>query len=280
MSAPFPGQDTQGDVFRPQSRAILIPERGVHVPSWYVPHANPTEIVLCERVDGERVTIVPRTCVSDVAPERRWAIREDGTILPQHEFEKWYTRWVEEYVREFGDQPGGEIQWNPQHDPMPNVRHFVSFAVDSSNPRRLKPIHYQNRTQGAKPKELYDLDGENAKPREEVLIRQYQNDKSRLRPDEIREAESALGISSKRPPQLDEMDKLNERLARGDLSREEYAEHCAALWNVPIVSRKRKTKRKGSKSKMQCGEVIYNVQKPRHLQTCPECSGDNGTQLS
>lgn len=116
---------------------IPVPERGTYIPRWYTPHGDPSRQVLDEN-DGDL-----GFTVGQVLPERRWAIAEDGHLLPQHQFEQRFKQWCERVLA-----PNGAIieikrfnkYFNVDLETVPGVDEFVDAKPDASMPS-TKPEH-------------------------------------------------------------------------------------------------------------------------------------------
>ena len=126
-----------------ESRPGTLTARGTFVPPWYRPHLDPHLAVL--REDGTPLGFRIR----EVAPERRWAIADDGRVMNKHDFRDRLQEWYE-----------GQWKWrSPPQPPLdvslgafPTPEGFVSKGVDPRNPLRLydlsraTPRHLRNVT--------------------------------------------------------------------------------------------------------------------------------------
>ena len=126
-----------------ESRPGTLTARGTFVPPWYKPHLDPHLAVL--REDGGPLGFR----IAEVAPERRWAISDDGRVMNKHDFRDRLQEWYE-----------GQWKWkNPPQPPLdvslgafPTPEGFVSKGVDPRNPLRLydltrsTPRHLRDRS--------------------------------------------------------------------------------------------------------------------------------------
>ena len=129
-------------IFQQRRQPIPTP-RGPFVPPWYAPHEDTTL-----RVRGADGTVMPFT-IGDVAPERRWAIRDDGTVMDKETFLPLFDEWV------IGQQawqipPGKAV--NTEFNAVPSPVGFVAKQVDPAKPHRLlelpMPMVARERTAG------------------------------------------------------------------------------------------------------------------------------------
>lgn len=190
----LPDYDDQGAELFARREVIRIPERGVHVPSWYDPSIHPRAHEIVIKKKG--IPLMPTTYVAQVAPERRWAIGGDGELLPQHVFTNQFRQWRIEAFKYSDDKPQKPpMGWKPTAEPVPRVDRFVSMKVDPQNPKNpsLVPIHYDPKaTAGTKPEYLYDAKGEGRRKRMDVLIETYGEEPQRLTQPEREEVENVL----------------------------------------------------------------------------------------
>ncbi len=267
--------DPFAQTFR-RTEAIAIPERGTHIPTWYTPHESPETIV----VKSGGIPLRPVAAgdgwqpftVADVAPELRWAIKPDGEVLPQHEFDVLYIRKIEEFYRvvEGRGYPG-----NVQREHIPRVDRYVSYTVDRTNPARYAPIGYEPHPKNAQTASvLFDSDGENPVSGEErmALLEKCYDDprlRRRLKPHEIAEVE--------RRRKDDPLALAMAELRAGKIDADEFQRRVQATLGTQALietARERKAQKprpKPSKKKMTCGAEIFSVQIARHRKDCQVC---------
>lgn len=270
-------QDPFAQTFR-RSDAITIPERSTHVPTWYIPHDAPEEIVV--KSGGLPLRPVEASAgwepftVADVAPELRWAIGADGEILPQHEFEVLYRRKLEEFYRvvEGRGYPG-----NITREHVPTVARYVSYTVDRRNPAKYAAIGYDPHPKNtAAASVLFDTDGENPVSGEErmaLLEKCYDDHRLRLRlkPHEIAEVE--------RRRKDDPLSQAMAEMRAGKITADEFQKRVAATLGTQALihavreERAEKPKRKPSLKRMDCGAEIATITIARHRKTCDVCRG-------
>ena len=291
MSTAAETPDAFRDVLAPR-KGIYIAERGTHVPAHYTPHA---ENVLVMQ-DG--VPLLPQFRVRDVAPERRWAIYENGEIMAQHEFQAVWHQHIIENLRlaeEYMGNPHARIDISPEREPVPNVIRYISVKVDPFNHKRLTLIHYDahKKAPAGGGKDFFDQSGERTPDdRLETLVRSYHDPKARakMRPGEIAEAEAALGLHS--GAGLDsiraKLDMLLALKESGDITPEVFDRKIAALTGVeaapvaaevPAVTESEPSDPPGSDSmklkpgqcRAPCGAVIGSFQSKKHKASCDAC---------
>lgn len=255
--------------------AIMIPERGTHVPTWYMPHDQPETIVV--KSGGLPLRPVEASAgwkpftVAEVAPEARWAIGADGEIMPQHEFEVAYRRKIEEFYTVQGKRFAGVLL----REYVPRVEKYVSYTVDPTNPAKYKGIgHDPHPKNAAAPSVLFDTDGENPVSGEErlALLEKCYDDhrlKARLKPHEIAEVEKRRGS--------DPLELAMRALRAGEIDKDEYQRRVASALGTPAIlqpiePKPAKPKRAPAKKAMPCGAEIHNVQIAQHRKTCAVCA--------
>lgn len=214
----------------------VFEHRGSHVPSWYRPHGDDDTVVM---KDG--APLVPQIRVRQVVEDRRWAIQENGELLPQHQFESLYRRKIDEWFRLVRREPPAQ-GWSPEAEPVPLVERYVDAREDPMQPTNLLPIHYDpNKNRGARPESLYvtadgqQVDGER---RLEILREEYaKKGHGKLKSWEVEEVEAADGTRSTRPSALeDKLAVLTDLHRRGRLTDAELAQEVSAL-GAPAVER-------------------------------------------
>lgn len=266
MSAPFPdamptqsrGQaDPHAAVFQP-TQVIAIPQRDAHIPSWYVQHQNPEKITVTQ--DGLPVLSPPGAAnrrsftVAEVAPELRWAIQQNGEVLPQHIFDNQMQQVYEEYsTKVLGDAFVGNVGREKRR----NVCAYVSRCVSQDDPRKLRPIGYDPMAnRGRKPTVLWSADGETmieGDQRLAVLIASYRDPvlKNKLKPWELEEVEKVLSETAAL--------SLDAIRARGELAeaKAEPQKTEAPKKIAPVRA---------------CGARVWPMHFPKHKAKCAACS--------
>lgn len=240
-SAPFPGEPTLQELASP-SHGIFIKLEDGHVrgmvPSFYVEHANPGEIVV--KANGEPLLSCKSPfVVAQVPIERRWAILPNGELMGELEFRKHYIMWYDEYYRELAREnpdlqnvDGGKADYD-----IPDPLRFVAVQVDETNPRKFVPANYDpHGTAGARSKQFFTSEGEEVdEDRLQVLCNAYASKKLRksLKPHEIEEVETALGITAGSDI-ASKLELLNSMLVAGDLTAMEHSRQVALLTGAEI----------------------------------------------
>jgi hypothetical protein len=140
-----------GTDFFEQHPTIPVPQRQTIVPSWYQRHQDPQNTVV--KQNGEPVP--PGFKVAQVAPELRWAIGEDGELMPQLEFERSHEQWYNEQYR-FVGQPVDD----PNLRSIPLVERFVARTVDPYDDTRLQPIQAEKVEKAPPVQPVYNANGE------------------------------------------------------------------------------------------------------------------------
>lgn len=245
MSAPFPSEQS---VSRdPQGAAVFggrdqswrdIPERGVYVPLFYDPsiHPEPEKVVVCERSGSDLVPLLPKRTVADIAPEFRWVVRADGSLIEGEEFKNLYKKWQEDSFKFHGARiPKG---WNAEFQPIPNPRKISCLGVDPTNKKKYRRVGYDpNATAGSKPESFYTSEGEPiGRDRMEMLLEAYQNPKLRkaLKPFEVEEIEAHLDRQGGAPSAGTDGTKaklslLTELLHAGEITQDQYVKRVESL---------------------------------------------------
>jgi hypothetical protein len=238
------------------ARAIEIPERSTHIPAFYVqrPHQNPESITVTKDgvpllgTDGRPFTDgVPLLgtdgrpfTVSQVAPERRYAIGHDGEVIPVNDFSEIHKQvHLEFYSLAREKNPDVKFTGDINLIPIPNPEHWVKWRIDPENDQKLLEIGFDpHATAGAKPDHFVDSEGEDVEgDRLEHLCAAYASPKLRaaLTTSERAEVEEHLGIeeavdiTSGVAGKLEQLTELHEE---GSLSTEKYLEKVRALTGV------------------------------------------------
>lgn len=180
------------DFFETLSPAIPIPDRYNIVPSWYERHRDPQHTTVTK--DG--TPIPPGFTVSQVAPEFRWAIQEDGEVLGQLEFQEAHARWYNAQYQFAGQAPD-----DANLRSVPRVERFVTRQVDPHDPSRLIPIVARPEGPAPQIQPVYNANGD--------LI------------EEMGEVEKPAGYTIKRPEKIEPPVPVEEQLAEPTKSAEE-----------------------------------------------------------
>jgi hypothetical protein len=135
------------DAYEIPKANIPVPERGTYIPAFYAPHRDLSLPVL-DANDG-----MLGFSIGQVLPERRWAIAEDGHLLPEGRFEQLYRQWIE---RVFVPATGAIVEvrrlnkyFDVGLETVPPVDEFVDAKPDPSMPTtnpnliRFVPIGYE-----------------------------------------------------------------------------------------------------------------------------------------
>jgi len=293
ISAPIPpdlarrSSDPLGDAAFASTDVRVIRERNfAHIPSFYTPHTNPSEILVTQGgvpIAGARGKL--SFTVADVAPERRWAIRESGEVMPQHVFESHLMRVREEWFEKVEKvKPPGDLQ----KEVIPSVQRFVTRTPDPSDPSRLIEIGFDP---NAKPdpsgeRRLWDAKGEESVAggdRLRMLLDAYHSPTLRkvLKKWEIEEVEAHLSgdggaVVSGASGLVAKLEELNAMLAAGDISREVHSRRVSLLTGATmpdalVPDAPEKPKRRMGYSAAPCGVELPNVHKRKHIASCPAC---------
>jgi hypothetical protein len=265
MSAPFP---TPVDPFAKQ-RVIIIKERDVHVPTWYVPHEDPDTITVME--DG--LPLIPTIKVGMIAPERRWAVRPSGNLLSQNEFKELYKRKYVEWFAVCESKPL-KVSGKPENIWIPHVTEYVKWKVDPRNAKSptLVPIHEPEDTTGAKPKNFHDGEGEKLPgARLDHLAACYRDPKLRgvLTPAETAEVEAYLGTQgvpvTTGVDLASQLEVLNDLLAAGDITPEVHSRRVALLTGTVVPEEVQETPSEGVQA--PCGKMLHPRSARHHEQS-------------
>jgi len=203
MSSAFPQQTSQ-NIFGPAAAAIPVPERGTHIPALYVrnPHRDPEHTVVKQGGIPLKDYNGNEFVVAQVAPERRWAILEDGEIMSVEAFKPAYQAKILEYYEmlKSNGHPDAKYVGNLDAEPIPHPRYYVRWTVDPMDSAHLREIGYDpNATDGSVPEFFYDKKGDKIEAaRIDVLCQAYASPKGRkqMTKSEIEEVETYLGIAA------------------------------------------------------------------------------------
>ena len=251
-----------------RNKAIIIEERGTHVPSGYIQHEDSQMLV---KISG--VPMIPPIRVGQIAPERRWAVKPDGNLLDQLTFENQFkANWTEWYRLSGVAPPKGS---RPEYAYIPNVTKYVGFRVNPRNPhaKSLIPIHEPVTKERQKPKFMYDTDGERVEgDRMTILVDAYHDQglKKSLLSSEIEEVEAHLGIDrtasdsgSGSDAIVAQLTTLLEMKNARDITAVVYDKRVAML-----TGKAPDPKRQGRRWDTPCGKEVYAPHKKHHLRKC------------
>lgn len=242
MSAPFPLSTTE------QKMAVLgrnfyVEERGDYIPDWYQPHANPEMTVVTQggKPIGNGFT------VADMPIEHRWAVQENGEILPGDQFQKLYLQWREGwflYASSEARRGEGGIpdNWKRENEHVPNVRNFVQLQVDPRDESKLIPMGYDPQaTAGTVPTRLWDSKEERFLEGEERMQRLVEAKQKGLKllPHEESDvskylADGNMPQTSSEAPLKSQIELLNRLKEQGVLTAEQHSSQVAALFHVEL----------------------------------------------
>jgi len=238
MSSAFPQTQQTVDPFSPGAAAILVKERGTIIPSWYVrnPHRDPNLVVKRGGLPLLGMDKEPFT-ISQVAPERRWAVDEDGELMNQTDFDAAKKKTIFEFYEtlQANGHPDARYVGNVDREPIPDVAYFVSWRIDPEDPTKLLEIGFDpNKKPGDVPKRYHTSDGDVIDAsRMDVLCKSYHDPalRSKLTPEEIAEVEQSLGVKASDGGSAiaAKLEQLTELRASGALSDEDYIANVAKL---------------------------------------------------
>ena len=233
-ASPFPNTaDPLGPVVGP----IYIPERGTHIPAHYVrsPHREPESVIVKRGGVPLLGTDKEPFTVAQVAPERRWAILEDGELYDQTTFTEMFLQTVLEFydVLRNNGSPQAAFQGDLRSHPQPAVHEYVAFTIDPEDPRHLMHIGYDRHAKGDSADHFFDTEGEQiAGKRIDHLCAAYNDRKLRgtLTKAEISEVQAHLGVESGSSDEIaTKLELLTELKDAGDLTDAQYIAKVAAL---------------------------------------------------
>ena len=282
MSSAFP-QDQSHNVFGPGAMAVPVPERGTHIPALYVrnPHLDPDLVV--RRGDlpllGEGEKPKPFT-ISQVAPERRWAVLSNGNVMDQAQFDAGYKQVVLEFyamLRERGNT-GARFEGNIALVPIPDVAEYVSWRVDPDDETKLLAIGYDpHATDGAVSDRFHDAKGEQIMAsRLQILEQAYSTAAGRkqMTDTERTEVELHLGLSAQAGSDgvAAKLEVLTDLHKAGKLSSEDYLASVTALSGAEPA---REVSAAKQPTLARCGkdDCKGEVGRKAHESRCGKCIG-------
>lgn len=238
MSSAFPNPQ-QASPFSAGAAAMLVPERGTHIPAAYVrnPHADADNTTVTQfglpllGADGEPFV------VSQVVPERRWAITESGELLAQVDFDAKKKQGVYEFyeaLRQNGS-PDAKYTGNVDREPIPDVAYYVRWRVDPMDEEKVIEIGYDpNATDGAVVEKFHDNKGDEIMAsRLEVLTKAFASKAGRdaMTAPEREEVELYLGIEANSGGDgvAVKLELLTDLHKKGDLNGAAYLKAVSAL---------------------------------------------------
>jgi len=291
MSTAFPTKN-QTDPFRAGAAAMLIPERGVHIPAAYVrnPHADADNTKVTQNgiplLGADKKPFV----VSQVLPERRWAILEGGELMPQVGFDALKKQGVYEFyetLRQNGS-PEAKYTGNVDREPIPDVAYYVRWTVDPMDEEKVLEIGYDpNATDGAVVKTFHDNKGEEIMAsRLDILTQAYASKAGRdqMTAAERKEVELYLGIEASAGTDgvAAKLEMLTDLHGKGDLDDKAYLSAVSALTGsggvepADIPPKPEEVKVSGDEA--TCAPVAVSVAKQPTTALCgkADCKGEVG----
>ena len=284
-SAPLPeqlanrGADPLGDSAFQQSTVTEVPRNGGHIPSFYKHHADPASTVVKQSGVPLSSMAALQFTVAEVAPERRWAIAENGEVLPQHIFQDRLVNVREEYFQEVVHiKPPGDLA----KEAIPQVTKYVSMTVDPVDKTKLVPIGFDpNRKPNADgERTLWDSKGEEYVTGDDamrLLVDAYHSPKFRktLKAHEVEEVEAYIKSTGGIPVQdssglVTQLEQLNAMLSDGDITQEVHSKRVAALTGTSATEADEPKARPGYML-ASCGEEIPRAHSKKHKAECGEC---------
>jgi len=282
MSSAFP-QGQAHNVFGPGAMAVPVPERGTHIPALYVrnPHLDPELVV--RRGDlpilGAGADPQPFT-ISQVAPERRWAVLSNGNVMDQAQFDADYKQVVLEFfamLRERGNA-GARFEGKLDNVPIPDVAEYVSKRVDPDDETKLLAIGYDpHATDGAVSEHFHDAKGEQIiASRLQILERAFSTAAGRkqMTASERAEVELHLGLSAQAGDDgvAAKLEVLTELHKDGKLSSEDYLASVTALSGAEP---EREVSAAKQPTLARCGkdDCKGEVGRKAHESRCKKCLG-------
>jgi hypothetical protein len=281
MSSAFPNQ-SQANVFSPGAVAVPVPERGTHIPASYIrnPHSDPDHTVVkrggvpIPGADGESFV------VSQVAPERRWAILEDGNVLEGEQFASEKQGGVLEFYEMLRTQghPDAKFEGKISNEPVPDVGYYVSWSIDPADDGKLLEIGYNpNSTDGAVVKNFHDQKGEEIiGSRMDILVQAYASPAGRgqMTENERREVELHLGVTASAGTDgvAAKLEVLTDLHKDGALSDDDYLASVTKLTGTASVEAKPVSDAK-QPTTARCGKADCKgeVGKKAHERRCEKC---------
>lgn len=242
MSAPFPLSTTEQKM-QILGRNFYVEERGDYIPDWYKPHQSPETTLVTE--NGKPVGA--GFTVADMPIEHRWAVQEDGELLPGDQFHKLYLQWREGwflYASPEARRGEGGIpdNWKRENEHVPSVRAFVQLQVDPRDESKLIPMGYDPQaTAGTVPTRIWDSKEERFLEGEERMQRLVEAKQKGLKllPHEDADvsqylADGNVPQASSEAPLKGQIELLNRLREQGVLTAEQHSAQVAALFSVEL----------------------------------------------
>ncbi len=287
MTSALPSPQQQS-AFAPALAAILVPERGTHIPALYVrnPHPEPDKTVVTQNgvalldASEEKRSFM----VSQVAPERRWAILEDGELMSQQQFDVLKKQGVHDYydILRANGHPEAKYVGNVDREPIPDVAYFVRWCIDPMNEENLLEIGFDaHETDGAVPEHFHDNKGDQIMAsRMEVLTQAFATKAGReqMSKSERREVELYLGVEASAGTDgiSAKLEMLTALHKDGDLSDAAYLKRVSALTGVEPADEDDSTPLKPEKVKVEVAPVSDAKQPTTALCGKADCKGEVG----
>lgn len=268
-----------GSPFDEVAQGIEIEERGSHIPARYVrnPHTDPENTVVKE--DGVPLLDASGSqfVVSQVAPERRYAIKMDGNVFPVHEFTEMYKQaHLEWYAIQRKKNPNVRFDGNIDLIAVPHPAYFVKWRIDPRDSKKLLEIGFDpDKRAEEKPDYFVDGEGERvAGSRIEHLCACYKDPslRGRLTASETLEVQEYLGESVDSGPieLATKLEQLTDLMNDGSISLEVYAKKVAALTGkAPETDEKEPEP--VNPNQARCGKVLKPGGRVPHELRCLEC---------
>ena len=296
-TAPFPQPGFPGAT---HALGTPIPSRKEYVPAW-CPwasgqfSADPDKVIV--RFGGE--PLEPEFTVSEVLPERRWAIQENGELLEGIHFQDKYQRKLEDWFHVAspealtGQPTGIPKSFRVHNEPVPNPRDYVAWTLDKRDSDKLVPIGFDpEATKGARPTRLWDSENERwleGHERMNALVRAYREEENggrlTLRPYEREEVQRHLAGGGTAGGGMNEvqakLEMLRDLRQRRKITEAQFASEVADLFGVdedeePELIGKERAKDPNhvprGYTRMACGEDVLNFGKKKHVGECDTCT--------
>ena len=237
MTSAFP-QPTPFDAFAPHVAAIPVPERGTHIPGEYVrnPHHDLNITVTSNGLPLLGMDKAPFV-VGQIAPERRWAVLEDGELMDQETFKSKKQQNVLEFYAMLQGLGSKDAKYmnKIENEPIPAVAYYVSWCVDPQDKEKVLEIGFNpHATDGARSPQFHDTEGKQIEEsRIDVLCKAYasRDGRKQMMAHEIQEVEAHLGVEAAAGDVgvAGKLDILTEMHADGEISDEVYIKKVGQL---------------------------------------------------
>ena len=238
MSSAFPNQASI-DPFRAGAAAVLVPERGVHIPAAYIrnPHADANNTTVTQHGMPLLGANKEPFTVSQVLPERRWAILDSGELMAQVDFDALKKQGVYEFYEtlRLNGSPDAKYTGNVDREVIPDVAYYVRWTVDPMDEEKVIEIGYDpNATDGAVVEKFHDNKGDEIMAsRLDVLTKAYASKAGRdqMTASERKEVELYLGLEANSGGDgvAAKLEMLTDLHGKGDLNDAAYLKAVSAL---------------------------------------------------